>query len=82
MAILLLATLPASAQIAISGSVLAGGGGRSESAGHCFRVDGTLGQPVAGAISAGTFAITAGYWARVDGQGRDSLFNTGFEECL
>jgi hypothetical protein len=78
----LLAALPASAQIMMSGSVLAGGGGRSTSAGGCLQINATLGQPLAGAISGGTFAITTGYWAMVDSRSRDSLFNTGFEECL
>jgi hypothetical protein len=81
LAILLITALPASAQIAMSGSVLAGGGGRSASPGNCLRIDATLGQALAGTLSGGVFAITGGYWAKVDGRSRDSLFNTGFEGC-
>jgi hypothetical protein len=82
LAILLITSLPASAQLAMSAFAIAGGGGRSSSAGHCLRIEATLGQALAGTASAGAFTITSGYWAGIDSRSRDSLFNTGFEECL
>lgn len=79
--LLVLMALPASAQIALSGSVTAGGGGHARSAGGCLAIDGTLGESMAGSASGGGFALTSGYWARIDPHSRDSLFNAGFEEC-
>lgn len=77
-----LIVLPATAQITLGPDAIAGGGGRSASAGGCLVLDGTLGQAVAGSASAGNFAVTSGYWAGLDSSSRDSLFNTGFEGCL
>jgi hypothetical protein len=76
-----LVTAPAAAQLSLDGSILGGGGGRSESAGGCLVLDGTLGEPVTGTASGGAFALRAGFTARIDTSARDRLFNTGFEEC-
>jgi len=63
----------------LSGSVIAGGGGRSTSSGGCFRLDATIGQPLAGVANGGTFTIFSGFLpGRAD---RDSIFNYGFEVC-
>lgn len=79
--LVVLTALPASAQVSLSGSVIAGGGGHGESAGGCLVLAGTLGEPTAGATSGGVFALTSGYWAQIDPSGRDKLFHDGFEEC-
>ena len=63
----------------ISDSIIAGGGGSSNSPGKCFKLDATLGQPMAGYSSGGAFAINVGFLA---GRGdRESIFHYGFEEC-
>lgn len=77
----ILIALPAFAQFQLDGAVLTGGGGHSESTGHCFRLDATLGEPSAGSSSGGAFALTAGHAARFDPGTRDLLFDTGFEAC-
>lgn len=82
MIVLALIAWPAMAQITPGPDAIAGGGGRSASAGGCLVLDGTLGQAVAGSASAGNFAVTSGYWAGHDSSSRDSLFNSGFEGCL
>ena len=81
-ALLLCSAIPASAQFELGGSVFAGGGGHSESAGHCLRLDATLGEASVGTASGGAFTISAGYAARFDPANRDALFDTGFEDCL
>jgi len=40
--------------------VIAGGGGRSESAGYI--VDGSIGQPAVGALDSASYRLGAGYW--------------------
>jgi hypothetical protein len=75
------AAMPASAEFQVDASVIAGGGGRSESAGGCLGLDGTIGETLAGSVSGGAYAITAGHWAGFDTRSRDALFNAGFEEC-
>lgn len=77
----ILVALPALAQFQIDGVVLPGGGGHSESVGHCFRLDATLGEASAGTSSGGSFVLTAGHAARFDPGTRDVLFDTGFEVC-
>ncbi len=61
---ILLSALYASAQsgeFTVTPSVVAGGGGTS--AGSGFTVDGTLGQPVGGDVSAvGSFEVRSGFW--------------------
>jgi len=44
----------------ISRSVIAGGGGFSS--GGVYDVQGTIGQPVAGATSGGEYDLSAGFW--------------------
>lgn len=77
----LLIALPALAQFQLDGAVIVGGGGHSESPGHCLRLEATLGEPSVGTSSGGTFALTAGHVARFDPGTRDTLFDTGFEAC-
>ena len=52
--------LSASAQYAIDWSTIDGGGGTST--GGVFTVSGTIGQPDAGRMSGGNFAIDGGFW--------------------
>ncbi|SFN66539.1 hypothetical protein [Dokdonella immobilis] len=66
----------------LSTYVIAGGGGFSQTPGACLKLDGTLGQSVAGSSSGGNFELSSGYWALRDALRSDSLFNNGFEECL
>jgi hypothetical protein len=82
LALIALMAFPAAAQITVELNAIAGGGGRSASAGGCLVLVGTLGQTVAGSASAGNFSLCAGYWCGLDSGSRDTLFNTGFEECL
>jgi len=63
-------TLNVQAQQQITQSVVAGGGGSST--GGAFRVDGTAGQGVTGAISGGAFSLSSGFWAGAAG----GTFNT------
>ncbi len=63
-------TLNVQAQQQITQSVVAGGGGSST--GGAFRVDGTAGQSVTGAISGGAFSLSSGFWAGAAG----GTFNT------
>jgi hypothetical protein len=63
----------------MEGSVIAGGGGRSASSGNCFRLDATIGQPLAGVASGGSFTLVSGF---LPGRGdTDSIFHHGFEVC-
>ena len=43
------------------------GGGATFSTGGSYRVGGTVGQPDAGRLSAGTFALNGGFWGGVSG---------------
>lgn len=79
--VLLGLALPALAQFALTGHVVAGGGGRSLSPAGCYRLDATLGEPAAGRQSGAGFAVEAGYWAGPGARRSDALFNHGFEEC-
>jgi hypothetical protein len=47
-------------QFAVDWSAVAGGGGRST--GGVYAVSGTIGQPDAGTISGGDFALVGGFW--------------------
>ena len=52
------------------------------SAGGCYAVAATVGEPAGGRIAGGAFAIDAGFQA---GPGRvrgDQLFRGGFQECI
>ncbi|MGA8278224.1 MAG: hypothetical protein WB784_08525 [Rhodanobacteraceae bacterium] len=70
---------PANAQMAIDAHVIAAGGGSSASPAGCLHLEATIGEPVTGNPSAAGWVLDAGYWA---GAGkRNSLFNSGFEEC-
>jgi len=64
------------------------GGGVMFSAGGDFELSGTIGQPDAGAMSDGTFAVTGGFWfqqvpadCNVDG-GVDLYDFATFEACM
>lgn len=81
-AALALAALPADAQLSLDAGVMVGGGGISRSAGGCLRLGGTLGEPVSGVSSGGTFTLSAGFSAHSQADSRDGLFNSGFEDCL
>ena len=74
-------TSAAAAQIVIDGQVIAGGGGSSISATGCLTLDGTIGQAVVGYSSDGSYSLATGFWGAVAAEPRDSLFNSGFEEC-
>jgi len=50
-------------EFAITGSVIAGGGGIS--AGSGFSVEGTIAQPASGTLLGDTFNLDAGFWHRV-----------------
>jgi hypothetical protein len=52
-----------SANYDLSWHVIAGGGGRMESAGHTLR--GTTGQPLVGPMSSGGHALHSGFWGRM-----------------
>ena len=52
----------ADAQLAISWYTIDGGGGMN-SAGGGLQLDGTIGQPDAGAMTGGGFSLTGGFWA-------------------
>lgn len=70
--------MPAGSQTLVA-SVIAGGGGRSASAGGCLRLDATVAQPLASVASGGNFIVISGFLAgRAD---RDSIFTYGFEVC-
>jgi len=63
----------------ITASTIAGGGGRSVSAGQCFALDATAGEPAAGSSMGGSFILDAGF---LPGNGdRESIFHYGFEAC-
>lgn len=53
----------AHAQLQINWSTIDGGGGTS--AGGSFTLSGTMGQPDAGVLSGGSFAVSGGFWAVV-----------------
>ena len=66
----------------LSASVIAGGGGSSQTPGACLKLDATIGQGLAGTSSGANFELRSGYWAVLGSTGDDSLFNNDFEECL
>jgi hypothetical protein len=86
-AIFLLACLATLCGVADAGSVqltaqaIATGGGRSASPGGCRRLEATIGEPVAGRASGGSFVVIAGFQGRVGALPRDSIFHDGFQEC-
>jgi hypothetical protein len=55
------AAAPTFAQLSVSRFTVDGGGGRS--AGGSFALAGTIGQPDAGSLAGGTFALRGGFWA-------------------
>lgn len=65
----------------ITAQGIAPGGGRTESAGGCRRVEATFGEPAAGRSSGGAYAIIAGFQAGLAAGARDSIFHNGFQEC-
>lgn len=69
------------AQSLITASVIASGGGRSQSPGACYALDATLGEPAGGRSTGGAFALATGYQAGAGGYRRDQLFRNGFQEC-
>lgn len=80
--ILLLAlALPVMAQVSLSGSVIAGGGGHAESPGRCLALDGTFGEAVAGSASGGSFSLISGFRAGDATVSSDTIFRQGFEDC-
>ncbi|NCT68263.1 MAG: hypothetical protein GXC76_11580 [Rhodanobacteraceae bacterium] len=48
---------------------------------NCFQLAGTLGQPVAGYATGGSFIVSAGFWAGAPTSGLDTIFFHGFEGC-
>jgi hypothetical protein len=48
---------------------------------NCFRLASTLGQPVAGYATGGSFIVSAGFWAGAPTSGLDTIFFHGFEGC-
>jgi len=79
MSLACLATASHAAAPTISGSVIAGGAGSSNSPGKCFKLNTTLGQHTAGHSSGGTFAIDAGFLP--GHRDNDPIFHHGFEVC-
>jgi hypothetical protein len=66
----------------ISASLIAGGGGFSQSPGACLKLDSSIGQAIAGTSSGSNLELRSGYWPGQAGSPRDSVFNNSFEECL
>jgi len=60
---LLLSTTIAAAQgsYSLTRHVVGGGGGRAS--GGAYALESTLGQPVAGPLSGGTYSLNAGFWS-------------------
>lgn len=79
---LVLAALAQAGGFAIDASVIAGGGGTSASAGGCLVVQASIGQDTVGSASVGALTLRSGFWPAVAGHATDSLFNSGFQECL
>lgn len=52
-----------SASYAIEWDVIGGGGGHA--AAGAYELDGTVGQPVVGVVSGGSFELCAGFWCGV-----------------
>lgn len=76
-----LAASDAPAQFSIDAHVIASGGGTTLSAGGCYALAATFGEPAGGRTAAGTFAVDAGFQA---GPGRvrgDRMFRGDFEVC-
>ena len=51
---------PAAAQLALTRSVI--GGGAVDASGGAYTLRGTIGQPVVGAVSGGSYALCQGFW--------------------
>lgn len=66
----------------IAASLIAGGGGFSQSPGACLKLDSSIAQAIAGTSSGANLELRSGYWPGQAGSLRDSLFNNSFEECL
>ena len=63
----------------LGGYVISAGGGHSASAGGCYAIDQTIGQPFASSTSGGHYAIVSGFLpGHVD---NNSIFNGSFEVC-
>ena len=80
-AALVLATAAHGGGLAINASLIAAGGGRSESSGGCLAVDASIGQDTVGRSQGGPFSVSAGFRLALVGRPADSLFNNGFQEC-
>lgn len=72
----------AGSTVTISTSLIAGGGGFSQSPGACLKLDSSIGQAVAGTASGSNFELRSGYWPGQAGSQGDFLFTNSFEECL
>jgi hypothetical protein len=55
--------------------------GVSNATSACFRVSGTLGQPVPGHATGGNFVLVSGFWAGAPTARLDTIFFNGFEGC-
>jgi len=76
-----LAAGDAPAQFSMNAQAIVSAGGTIRSAGGCYALAATVGEPAGGRIAGGAFAIDAGFQA---GPGRvrgDQLFHGGFQEC-
>src|SRR5262245_61243581 len=61
LAIAVSVTTPAWAQYSINWFTIAGGGARLSSGGS-YTLGGTIGQPIAGMVSGGSYSIASGFW--------------------
>ena len=77
--VLIAFTAPALADFDLSWHTIDSGGGFS--AGGGFALEGTIGQPDAGAMSGGNFTLTGGFWAAVDSAAPPCPGNHGDANC-
>ena len=71
--------LPAPAAEILSGRLIANGGSSASGAGETT-LAGSIGEPVAGRISAGDVRIDGGFWQPAAMARPASIFNDGFED--
>ena len=62
-------------------SYVIGNGSQARAGNACSRLIATLGEPVAGVTSGGSFVLEAGFLATTQ-DARDTLFFDGFEGCV
>lgn len=55
-------------------------GARATAANSCFRLQATIGEPVAGYSASAGFSLSAGFWLLVRDAG-DVIYSSGFEDC-